>query len=337
MRKLPVYILIDCSESMAGEPIRAVQDGLQMMMQALKKNPHALETVWMSVLTFDARAKVAVPMCELADFQPPSLSIKPGTALGAAMLLLKERIKRDVQKTTANEKGDWRPIVFLMTDGQPTDAWEKAADELKKCCPKIANIYAIGCGREVDYSVLNAVSDVAFHLKESSSDLISKFFIWMTASVQSMSQGADSPLSLDKTPAGISGDLEIIDPTQPFDRYEYPLQIFLHSRCVSTGKMYMLRYILNEQYRVYEAKLAHELPEDFFAEGTYEAPAVPSDLLYGSIPCPFCGNPSWAQCGTCKSLMCAPNTMPDEVQCPSCKTVLHGGSNGEFNVSRSSG
>ncbi|MDR1480594.1 MAG: VWA domain-containing protein [Planctomycetaceae bacterium] len=68
MRRLPVYILIDCSESMAGEPMEAVRRGLVTMLQQLRRNLHALETVWLSVITFDTRAKVVVPPTELIDF-----------------------------------------------------------------------------------------------------------------------------------------------------------------------------------------------------------------------------------------------------------------------------
>jgi uncharacterized protein YegL len=226
MRRLPVYILIDCSESMAGEPIEAVQRGLVTMLQQLRRNPHALETVWLSVITFDARAQIAVPLTELSDFTIPTINIKPGTALGSALRLLTERIKRDVQKTTAETKGDYRPIVFLLTDGQPTDTWEDAADMLKLVKPKLANIYAIGCGNDVDFGVLTQITDIAYHIKNVSSEMIAKFFIWMSASVQSMSQGADTPISLEKSPFAESGGFDLIDPDNLPLRSDVPLQFF---------------------------------------------------------------------------------------------------------------
>lgn len=337
MRRLPVYILIDCSESMAGEPIDAVQRGLDAMLQQLRRNPHALESVCISVITFDARAKVAVPLTELSDFNIPVLSIKPGTALGAALKLLAERIKRDVQKTTNEIKGDYRPIVFLLTDGQPTDEWESAANTLKKVNPKLANIYAIGCGKEIDFSVLTQITDIAYHIKEVSSEMIAKFFIWMSASVQSMSQGADVPISLEKSPFAESGGFDLIDPDNLPLRSDVPLQIFLHCRCINTHKFYMMRYVFVEEYKVYLAKSVHVLPDDFFSEGRGVSPAVSSELLYGSIPCPFCANTSWAQCGNCGQIMCDPDPTPPQIQCPSCQVILNVGSGTAFEVTRSSG
>jgi len=337
MRRLPVYVLIDCSESMAGEPMEAVQKGLAAMLSSLRKNPYALETVVMSIITFDAYAKQIVPLTELCSFNVPSLSIKPGTSLGAALRLLAERIKREVHRTTAETKGDFRPIVFLLTDGQPTDAWEEAAAALKTVKPKLANIYAIGCGEDVDFHVLNEITDIAYHIRAVTSEMIAKFFIWMSASVQSMSQGADGPLSLEKSPFADSGGFDLIDPDNLPFRHDAPLQVFLHSRCEKTKKFYMIRYAFLAEQQVYLAKAVHPLPDDFFSSGGAVPPPISSELLYGTIPCPFCGNETWCQCGNCGQIFCVTSAAVSSVTCPSCQSVLSVSSSDSFNVSRSSG
>ena len=56
-RRLPVYILIDTSGSMRGEPIQSVNSGLQNMLSTLKQDRFALESVWISIITFDIEAK----------------------------------------------------------------------------------------------------------------------------------------------------------------------------------------------------------------------------------------------------------------------------------------
>ena len=314
-----------------------VQKGLESMLRKLKTDPHALETVHLSVITFSARAKQIVPLTEISQFYlPPKLSIKPGTALGAALRLLRERINSEVQRTTTEQKGDYRPIVFLLTDGQPTDAWEDAAATLKSVHPKIANIYAIGCGEDVDFSVLSEITDIAYHMKDVSGDMISKFFIWVSASVQAMSQGADSPLSLEKMPFSEDA-FDVIDPDNLPYRSDVPLQVFLHSRCVSLRKFYLMRYVFLSEHQVYLAKSAHAVPEDFFSEGAASPPSISSDLLFGSVSCPHCGNETWGQCGVCGALFCGPEKSPPEVQCPSCMAVLRMGGAGSFDVTRSSG
>jgi hypothetical protein len=87
--------------------------------------PYALETAYLSVITFDSEARQVVPLTELVAFQPPQIDAGSTTSLGKALKLTKECIEREVQKTTSDAKGDWKPLVFLMTDGAPTDDWQK--------------------------------------------------------------------------------------------------------------------------------------------------------------------------------------------------------------------
>jgi len=85
MRRLPVYLLIDTSGSMTGEPIEAVKVGLQTMVSALRADPYALETAFLSVITFSDKAVQTVPLTELVQFQAPDLTASGTTALGGAL------------------------------------------------------------------------------------------------------------------------------------------------------------------------------------------------------------------------------------------------------------
>ena len=175
MRKLPVYILLDCSESMVGETIDSVQDGLDMLLRQLRSDPQALETAWVSIITFSRDAEQLVPLTALADIQTPQLKVRPGTSLGKALSLLRNCIEGEVKTGTKDRKGDYRPLVFLLTDGQPTDDWravKQAVDRLTN--PRIANFYAIGCGDDVDYDMLNEVADVVFKLSNMTPDALKK-------------------------------------------------------------------------------------------------------------------------------------------------------------------
>ena len=57
MRRLPVFFVLDCSESMAGDKIAKMESGLQSIVRNLRTDPHALETVHVSVLAFAGVAK----------------------------------------------------------------------------------------------------------------------------------------------------------------------------------------------------------------------------------------------------------------------------------------
>ena len=69
MRRLPVYLLLDTSGSMYGEPIEAVKNGVQTLISTLRGDPYALETAYISIITFNSTAQQVTPLTELSAFQ----------------------------------------------------------------------------------------------------------------------------------------------------------------------------------------------------------------------------------------------------------------------------
>ena len=132
MRRLPVYLLLDTSGSMYGEPIEAVKNGVQTLISTLRSDPYALETAYISIITFNSSAQQVTPLTELAAFQQPNIDASGCTALGGALELLSQKIDSEITKTTAEVKGDWRPLIFIMTDGVPTDDISRGLAEFKK-------------------------------------------------------------------------------------------------------------------------------------------------------------------------------------------------------------
>lgn len=104
MRRLPIYFLVDVSESMVGEPIQQVQDGMRMIVQELRTNPYALETAYISVIAFAGKAKSVTPLTELYKFYPPTFTIGGGTSLGAALNFLMDDMDKSLVKTTLEKK-----------------------------------------------------------------------------------------------------------------------------------------------------------------------------------------------------------------------------------------
>lgn len=181
MRRLPVYLLLDTSGSMSGEPIEAVKNGVQMMISSLRQNPQAIETAFLSVITFDSTAQQIIPLTDLASFQMVDLKASGVTALGDALRLVSQKIQTEVAKTTTEQKGDWKPLVFIMTDGIPTDNWESALNEFKKA--KIAFTVACAAGGGADANILKKITDNVVSLDNADSSSIGKFFQWVTASI----------------------------------------------------------------------------------------------------------------------------------------------------------
>lgn len=181
MKRLPVYILLDTSGSMHGEPIEAVNNGMQMLINQLRQNPQAIETAYISIITFDSTAQQVIPLTDLASFQMIPLRATGVTALGDALKLTAQCIDREVIKTTMERKGDWKPIVFIMTDGVPTDDWKAGLAEYRKV--KTAFTVACAAGGGSDTTILKQITDNVVKLDEADGASIGKFFAWISASI----------------------------------------------------------------------------------------------------------------------------------------------------------
>jgi uncharacterized protein YegL len=178
MRRLPVYLLLDCSGSMMGEPIEQVKNGVQVMVSSLRNNPQAIETAFISIITFDSSARQLVPLTELSNFQMKDIQATGTTSLGEALKVLSNSIDTEITKTTPETKGDWKPLVFIMTDGMPTDDWKSGLAEFKK--RKTGVVVGCAAGNNVDTQVLKEITE---NVVSISIDDITKFFQWVTASI----------------------------------------------------------------------------------------------------------------------------------------------------------
>ena len=183
MRRLPVYLLLDCSGSMYGEPIEAVKNGVQVLVSTLRQDPYALETAYLSIITFDSNARQVTPLTELAAFQQPEIQASGCTALGEALSLLTQKAEQEVTKTTAETKGDWKPLVFIMTDGEPTDDLNKGLADFKK--GKWGMVVACAAGAGANTDTLKKITECVVSLDTADSATIKAFFKWVSASVSS--------------------------------------------------------------------------------------------------------------------------------------------------------
>lgn len=181
MRRLPVYLLLDTSGSMHGGPIEAVKLGVQALISSLRQDPYALETVWLSIITFSESAQQLVPLTELPAFQMPQLHASGMTAMGAALSLLAKRVEDELVKTSYEKKGDWKPLVFLMSDGISTDSLDSGLEACKAY--SFGVFVACAAGPKADTNQLKKITESVVRLDNLDSDSIRAFFKWVSASV----------------------------------------------------------------------------------------------------------------------------------------------------------
>jgi len=208
MRKLPVYLLVDTSGSMKGEPIEAVNVGLQMLVSSLRRDPQALETAHLSIITFDREARLVLPLTPVAELQLPSIETPDcgPTMTGAALELVCQRVDAEVRTQSTDIKRDWKPLLFIMTDGTPSDIqkYNEMVPECKK--RKFAAITACAAGMNAKIDALRDLATNVVSLDTCDSATFSQFFQWVSASISNGAQsvGVSSQLVLPPPPEAIS-------------------------------------------------------------------------------------------------------------------------------------
>ncbi len=212
-RRLPVYILVDRSGSMDGEAMIAVNQGLQLLKSDLDNEPRAVQTVWVSVISFGDQFRVDVPLTELSFFYPPTFTAGGSTPLGGALQLLNDAIDRDVTGPSSGQShtGDYKPLVFIFTDGDPTDEWRGPARALKsRTVAKTANIIAVGCGPNVNTANLKEITESVLFMEHVTAGNFQALLAWMSMSIKTasvkLSSGGGAPsgtaVSLPTAPPG---------------------------------------------------------------------------------------------------------------------------------------
>jgi uncharacterized protein YegL len=171
---------------MQGTPIESVKSGIRQLHRDLMSDPQAIESAYLSVITFAESAQQVVPLTEVAQFVPPDLVAGGQTNLGDALRILLDSFDHEVVRTTADQKGDWRPLVFLLTDGAPTDTdWPTYAQQLRDRRP--ANIIAVACGDQADTNALKQITEIVIQMRDMSPDAFRAFFKFVSASVKQTS------------------------------------------------------------------------------------------------------------------------------------------------------
>lgn len=351
MRRLPIYFLLDVSESMVGEPIEQMQNGIRTIIQELRTDPYALETVFVSVIAFAGKARTLMPLTELFKFYPPTLPIGGGTSLGYALDFLMNDIDSSIQKTTTEVKGDWKPIIFLFTDGTPTDnpdmAFRKWNEKYRKHC----NLIAVSIGDNIDTRILGKITDNVLLLKDTDSNSFKDFFKWVTASIKTSSVSVAESASDELKLAPLDGiNLEKVDTKQICMADENYAVVM--GKCQTTKRLYLIKYSKRikpldieglEQFNVSDFKLVGAYPIE---EESYKQLSDNSQLkrnintleLLGVPACPCCGNQfGFVVCGECGNIFCVGEQRHTKCAWCGADGVLGEGSAGGMNVNRTRG
>lgn len=208
MRRLPVYFLLDTSGSMRGEPIQALNNALSGMVNTLRSDAQALDSLWISIITYDREIKEIAPLTELVSFQLPEITCPQSgpTNTGAGLEYIIQQVKKDVIKGSSTQKGDWKPLLFVFTDGKPSDMplYREKITEIKNL--NFGAVVGCAAGPKADDIILKELTDNVVHLDSADSSTLKQFFKWVSETIEqgNKSQGTGESITLPPPPSEIT-------------------------------------------------------------------------------------------------------------------------------------
>ena len=182
MRRLPIYILINTSSSLSNGILQNFEDSINLLVETLQEDPYALETVYMSIITFDS---TITRLCSLSPLQSfNSSSVKIGThtsSLGNALLQLSAIIDDELIKNTYEQKGDWKPLIFIFTANDSVIHITKEVEELIR--HKCGRIIICTKTDSVNSDKYKKITDLIFSIEPLDKQIIKSQICWISGSI----------------------------------------------------------------------------------------------------------------------------------------------------------
>lgn len=216
---LPVVLILDCSRSMkdAGKIVR-LNEGLMSLVTVMRKDEFVRLRADLAIVTFGGEVKVARNFSSVEDLDVPHLEADGDTPMGQAILkaieLTRERRKayRD-----AGVMESFKPWLFLLTDGEPTDMevgdalWNEVQQRITSGMNRDFVLFAIGVA-PADMKLLSRLVPFEKRVYQLEGLQFEKLFEWIADSMSTVSRSRPQERQVIESPEarGFAREIEII-------------------------------------------------------------------------------------------------------------------------------
>src|ERR1039458_8966483 len=187
-------LLLDTSGSMSGTPIDALNQGLQAFQMDIQEDALAKRRVELAIVTFGGSVQKVQDFVSAGSFVAPSLTAGGGTPMGEAIALGLQLVKSRKAEYKSSGVVYYQPWIFLITDGEPTDEWQNAAQMVKaEMSANALTFFAVGVG-EANMQILSSITPRALKLEGLK---FKDLFLWLSQSQKRVSgnkPGQQTPL-----------------------------------------------------------------------------------------------------------------------------------------------
>lgn len=183
--RVPCVLLLDVSGSMNGPPIRQLNDGIVAFKDAVAADMLASKRVEVAVITFGGQVCVFTPFTTVAAFQPTRLEASGDTPMGAAILRAIDEVKARKEEYKRNGIAYYRPWIFMITDGGPTDSWKQAAEEIARGEQNKEFLFLAVAVQGANLEILNQIAPGG--VRQLQGLEFRELFLWLSASMRSVS------------------------------------------------------------------------------------------------------------------------------------------------------